>query len=451
MATIMRRKDREGTKRPYWSYVILCADGKRREYRGHPSKADTAREAAEREAKERAICEGVAAPISTYVDAVASYVALGESQGGRGGDPWSKRHAQKVRKYLRFWGDALQLKTLGDIRLVNVEAQVRDLLRTRSAKTARNYVEPLRALCLYAVRRQLLDRDPMAAWSPPRADPKKKTRPLTRAEFEALVKVAGSDARLQYLVAGWTGYRLKELRALLPADLDGRYLCLDARRTKGRRAARQPIPLWLAHEVQDQAQRLSADAPLLQIPAGGSASRQIRRDCDRAKIAWHTPEGAAAWHSLRKTYLTEIAPFTTDPRTLQELARHKDLALTLERYAGTTDERKARVIDLAASDWSCGAGMDQGKEKPAELLAGRVPELAGGGFEPRPRPNTQDQPSANNRLAGCGIDFHAGPIYHVDPTEMHDPCGAGVEQLDPSCEMWMAADRYRELRRILSR
>jgi hypothetical protein len=95
--------------------------------------------------------------------------------------------------------------------------------------------------------------------------------------------------------------------------------------------------------------------------------------------------------------------------------------------------------------------MDQPKEKPAEPEAKRVHELEAVGIEPRPRPTTTGQPIATNRLIGCDIDSHAGPIYHIDPTEMQDPCGAGVEQLDPSSEMWMAADRYREVRRLLSR
>jgi len=448
MATIVRRKNRAGKARPYWSYVILCADGMRREYRGHPSKADTQREASEREAKERAIREGISAPQVPYAEAVEQYLAHGRVQGGRNGEPWARRHAQNVEQSLCFWGEVLELQQLSDVRLIDVEAQARKRLRTHAAKSVRNLVEPLRALCLYAFKRQLLDRDPLAAWSPPKAAPRRKTRPLSRDEVDRLVAVAAHDARLAYLTAVWTGYRVGELSVLLLGDLDGRWVCLDAPRTKGRRAARQPIPLWLAEELHDQAERMSPDAPLLQIPKGGSSYNMIRRDLQRACVDLTTSAGSASWHSLRKTYLTEIAPFISDPRTLQELARHKDLSLTLERYAGTTDQRKIDVIEAATASWSCGAGLDPSKEKPAELQAGRVKQTPWVGLEPTPMPITDAQWYAEIGLPGH-FSFEENQTYdHPDATQIPHRCGAFMAQMDPTIELSIAADRFSEFLRI---
>lgn len=297
MATIVRRKDRDGRPRPYWSYVIVDAQGRRREYRGDPSRRETERLAVEHEARERAIREGLRPRRALLADVIEQYLAWGSAQGGRRGKPWASKHAQTRRVALAEWVSELEVERIEDVRLVDVERVARAWsLRGRSAKTIRNMVEPLHALCRWAVRRELLARDPLAAWTAPKGRPKRARRPLTVDELRRLLSSVPAKRALQYEVALWTGYRFSELLALTPRELADGWIRLDEDASKRRWAESQPIPrelferrrLAFAAQELHAAHRAARSGPV--DPTRARAAREprshpgeVRHDIGRAE------------------------------------------------------------------------------------------------------------------------------------------------------------------------
>ena len=99
----------------------------------------------------------------------------------------------------------------------------------------------------------------------------------------------------------------------------------------------------------------------------------LRADLDTAKIDYVTDEGFADFHSLRNTFVSNLAAGGVHPTLAQQLARHSTIALTLNRYTqfGLLDMntaleslpnitfpklqtmRATGTTDQAASDFSC--------------------------------------------------------------------------------------------------
>ena len=51
------------------------------------------------------------------------------------------------------------------------------------------------------------------------------------------------------------------------------------------------------------------------------------------------------FHALRASYITALIMAGVDPKTVQELARHSTVTLTIGSYTKTTDERKRRALE----------------------------------------------------------------------------------------------------------
>ncbi len=103
------------------------------------------------------------------------------------------------------------------------------------------------------------------------------------------------------------------------------------------------------------------------------AAKMLRADLDAAEIAYVTDEGFADFHSLRHTFVSNLAAGGVHPKLAQQLARHSTIALTLDRYThvGLLDMNSALeslpnitapesqtmratgTTDQAASDFSC--------------------------------------------------------------------------------------------------
>ncbi len=373
MASVFRKKDRKGRLREHWNYAIFLADGSRKSFMGAATKRETKRIADAHEADERKKAKQQQQPTTkSAAEAAEAYLAHGRLKGGKGGRPWSAYHAGKQKRNLAWWLETLKPETLEDISLLAVEEAVTKHWSHLAPKTVKNRVSSLRALCDWAVKRELLQRDPLAAWDAGDCEPVCPPRPLNLDEAHRLLGVASPVQRLQYEVAMWTGFRLSELRALRPEDLDGRFLCLDKERTKAKRDARLPVPEHLLEQLQKRAHATPAGGRLLRIPKGGASWLQLRKDILAAGIEPYTEKGSASWHSLRKTQATLMGQHASDPKTFRELVRHKHLDLTFDRYAATDDARKAEVVAAAVASFN-------GKCAPSVPPKEKTPQLAGCG------------------------------------------------------------------------
>jgi hypothetical protein len=150
-----RRKPSPGGKYQGW---YIDTSGKQKFFTGARSRAETLRMAKRLEDEHRQVRLGYRPARSSadkhkarpIAEVCAEYMAWGESQGGRGGRPWAKLHADKRRKHLRWWQDRLGLEIIGDTEgmLSRVENELRGLQDIgRAGKTIANYAETLAAFC----------------------------------------------------------------------------------------------------------------------------------------------------------------------------------------------------------------------------------------------------------------------------------------------------------------
>jgi integrase len=275
---------------------------------------------------------------------VAEYLDWGRAQGGRLGRPWARRHGRRRELDLAFWVERLAISALHEVRLADVERVCRSLSHLHP-KSVDMKVDSLRACILWAVRRDMLPRNPLAAYRAPDTTPTRPHRALTDAEIEALFAAATPLRRLWYATALGTGFRVSELRQVRASDLDPQtgMILLDKYRTKSRKEARQPIPRALIARLVERAKE-APEGPLLGIPTSKS-SRIIREDFEAAGIARVTASGLASWHSFRKTYVTRLVESGADIKTVMELARHSTPLLTLAVYAQRDEGRMREAVE----------------------------------------------------------------------------------------------------------
>jgi len=69
-----------------------------------------------------------------------------------------------------------------------------------------------------------------------------------------------------------------------------------------------------------------------------------RRSSRAAGIKYKTAAGYFDFHALRASYLTALVNSGADLKTVQTLARHSTITLTMGRYAKTDKDRQAEAV-----------------------------------------------------------------------------------------------------------
>jgi len=292
------------------------------------------------------------------------YLAWGEAQGGRGGRPWSKVHAERRRSHLAWWDERLGLGALADLDgiLPRVEEALRELLDMgQTGKTVANKVEGLRSFCIWCEKRGYLPTNPLKALAPFDTTPQTTRRAMTLDEIQRLLAASPNHRRLLYETAFLSGLRAGELRHLtvehLAVERGG--LLLDATWTKNRRPGFQPLPRALIDRLtafadSGEAIRLyrsksgnrnpdAPDNPLLYISS--HPERCMNADLEAAGIPKWTPEGKLDFHAARTAFVTLLLESEITVKEAQELARHSTPSLTLNTYGRTREDRLTTAVE----------------------------------------------------------------------------------------------------------
>jgi integrase len=297
------------------------------------------------------------------------YQDWGESQGGRGGRPWSKAHANNRHRLLAWWKDEMGLESLADLEgvLPRVEKALRLLERKgRAGKTLRNYAEALGAFCDWCVDRGYLENDPLRALAPFDITPIKRRRVLTGEEIRNLLASTPDQTSLLYETALCSGLRANELRSLTVGHLDTDRcgLHLDAGWTKNRKPGFQPLPRALVQRLNEYAATGDArrqyeksfkkakakqplpQAPLLYVPS--QPDRRLKIDLEAVAIPIETVKGKLDFHALRTTYVNLVVDSGVNLRDAQALARHSTPEMTLNVYGRPREDRMAEAVEQMA-------------------------------------------------------------------------------------------------------
>lgn len=282
---------------------------------------------------------------ATYDAAVADYI--GELRTA-GRDP---KYLMNEERTLTAIGAACRWNTPAainrDALLRYLEGRKRD---GRAPRTLRNEQLSVAQFCNWLVEGKRIDADPLGKLVEfDTSERSRDRRALTPDEVRRLL--AAAPAReLIYRTALGTGLRHKELRLLtwgnVKLDDASPRLELTARNTK----AKRPDVIDLAESLAD---RLRAHRPAGWQPADRvfrtvPAFETWEADCGKAGIPVYEGTGdnrvlVCGFHSLRTTFVSELHRSGASPRTIMQLARHRDYKLTATIY---TDRR---VLDTAGA------------------------------------------------------------------------------------------------------
>lgn len=141
---------------------------------------------------------------------------------------------------------------------------------------------------------------------------------------------------LLYSIALYTGLRSIEIASLRhdSFNLESRTLTVEASNTKNRKKAILPVHPDLCRllfpVVKQGSNALIFPGPLV---AQRLAGKVFQRDLKRAGIAARDDQGRVLdFHSLRYTFITNLAKAGVHPGKAQRLARHSDINLTMTVY-----------------------------------------------------------------------------------------------------------------------
>ena len=175
-------------------------------------------------------------------------------------------------------------------------------------------------------------------------------RAFTDDEFRRLIAIAGKYKAV-YLMAVYTGLRRSELAGLLWGDiqLDSQPPVVNVRKSIAKNSKDAIIPLHadLVVALRDLRNGTSDDLPVFErVPR----IERFRRDLKRAGIAYQNGQGKFGdFHSLRKTFGTNLQKGGVAPRVAMELMRHSDMRLTMKIYTDVDQLPTAEAINIRPS------------------------------------------------------------------------------------------------------
>jgi integrase/recombinase XerD len=232
----------------------------------------------------------------------------------------------------------------------------------KAPRTINYWLQKARQFCKWLKKQGVLADNPLADVRGVGGGTQRPRRPATPEDVAKLCKaalangtsrngkVSGETRRLLYLTAFATGLRYGELRRLAPehvCDAPNGFINLPGTAAKNKRAAKLPIPTWLASEMCNYAAARPLGVPAWFPDAPKQITKAMAEDMKAAGIPPQTDAGHLDFHSLRHGFVTQLARSGVDIKTLQKLARHSTAVLTLNVYTHVGElEERAKAVEL---------------------------------------------------------------------------------------------------------
>ena len=230
-----------------------------------------------------------------------------------------------------------------------------------SISTSNNYLRNIKAFCNWMVRSGKAGENPVRYIQTlnPKVDVRHERRALSPGEIVRLIQAArtgpefrgitGSERALLYRLAVETGLRASEIRSLTAQSFDftngTAMVTVDAAHSKHRRTDVLPLRKGTAAVLAAHVANMPAAAKLFPTMPAKTVD-MIRFDLDAAGIPYCDDCGRYAdFHSLRHTFITNLARSGVHPKVAQDLARHSTIQLTLDRYTHTALETQIEALE----------------------------------------------------------------------------------------------------------
>jgi len=295
-----------------------------------------------------------------------------------------KKHLDDFEGYLRDKGNTadyvertirrceivfekIKAGVIADITPGRVETCLADLRREGlSISSSNHYLRAVRNFCRWMVKERRIAESPAAGLKLLKlseSDKKRRRRNLTDEEFAALITatrnsnvvfrhLTGPDRVVLYTVAANTGLRASELASLTLESFDlnsptPTVRCLAAY-TKNGEEAILPLRVDVAAMMRDYSSSKDADEYLW--PGSWARSRagaaMIKADLEAAGVPYQdASDRFADFHSLRHTFISNLARAGVHPKNAQALARHSTIDLTMNVYTHTVLGDLANAVE----------------------------------------------------------------------------------------------------------
>ena len=352
----------------HWYIKYRDASGIIRKVKGFTDKVATQQRAAELERQAEHCKAGLVNPFAIYAKTpLAEHLAAFQAAllAKRATSKQVGQATARVQKII----DGCRFVWLADL----VPSAIASFLGERrqagmSIATSNGYLSAVKSFVTWLVKDGRLPSNPLAHLSKlnDRVDIRHERRALTPNELARLIEAAarsretfrglnGPTRAMLYRVATMTGLRASELASLTPASFDltsdPPTVTIEAAYSKHRREDVLPVHpdlaarlrQWLSERDQptdDQRAVLTlanaTDAKPERLFPGTWALRAFRMiggDLKSAGIPYATDAGYADFHSLRHTFVSNLAAGGVHPKLAQQLARHSTITLTMDRYA----------------------------------------------------------------------------------------------------------------------
>ena len=191
-----------------------------------------------------------------------------------------------------------------------------------------------------------------------RTDIRHERRKLTPEEVRLLLQAArkgpadhgmtGRDREMLYHLALETGLRWSELYSLKPTnfsfDTAPPTVKVEAAYSKHRREDILPLRPETAQKLREYLALKLPSTPAFPMWKDKGA-KMIRKDLAAAGIAYQDESGRFAdFHSLRHSYISNLARSGVHPKVAQSLARHSTIVQTMDRYTHMRLEDQSEAL-----------------------------------------------------------------------------------------------------------
>ena len=271
-----------------------------------------------------------------------------------------------------------------------------------SIQTSNDYLQAVKQFTRWLADNDRFDRSPFARLrgGNVKLDRRHDRRDLPPAELTKLLAATragtsifrglnGNDRFHLYLTACGTGFRAGELAALTPESfslhVDPPTATLAAEHTKNKRPVVQPLPPEVAAALREYLTGRPVGQPIWPGTWADRSADMLKGDLAAADIPYAVegPHGPlyADFHALHHSFITMMERAGISPKAAQELARHSDIRLTMQRYTHKTLHDLAGAVELLPS-FVPQAGLEALKATGTEGKEAMLSAISEGGSLP---------------------------------------------------------------------
>jgi len=218
-----------------------------------------------------------------------------------------------------------------------------------SPRTINNTLGHFKAIFNWAVKIGELPANPIACVSArPQYEKRRKRRALSDDETRRLIGAMDKGwLKIGAMLALYCGLRVSDIRRLKWSDIDleCNEISLRPEAEKNRKGSSLPIHPVLRNNLVTWRKESLPGPGALVVKLPHKPVTRLKRALKKAKIPYKDDSDRYVdWHSLRHSFLTNLAKAGTGVKELQGLGRHSDPKLTFGIYVHSSKEREARAV-----------------------------------------------------------------------------------------------------------